>query len=283
MSLDSPSERVLENKLAAIACSSEKAGALSAGLQAMGAEVLTLNVIELHTIPDNSELDEALDELNRYDWVILTSAYGARLFVRRLQERGISPDSRSNLKIGAIGPATAEILRESGLLVDLTPEDFIAEGILRALEEYYGSRQDLAGRCILLPRAQEARDVLPKSLRSAGAFVNVVPCYRNVPGSLPREVKQKLNAFPPDLLVFTSASAVNNFMTLMGNEEGQRLLRAATAAVLGPITAAAMQSHGKKADILPEENTIPSLLHAIQAHFRADIPTPSRSNSHTNH
>jgi uroporphyrinogen III methyltransferase / synthase len=269
MSLDHFSERALENKVAAIACSSEKGGALSSGLEVMGAQVLTLNVIALHPIPDNVELDEALDELDRYDWAILTSTYGAHLFAQRLREREISPDSRQILKICAIGPATARVLRKSGLQVDLMPEDFVAEGVLRALEEYYGGRKGLAGRCILLPRAQEARDVLPESLRSAGAIVKVVSCYKNVLGSISQEVMQRLKVFPPDLLVCTSASAVNNLLTLIGSEEGQRLLRATTTAALGPVTAAAMQTHGKKADILPEENTIPSLLQAIREHFRA--------------
>ena len=260
-------ERALEHKVAAVACSSEKAGVLSSGLQAMGAEVLILNVIALQPIPDNMAFDAALDELGRYDWAILTSAYGAKLFAQRLREREISFAGLSALKIGAIGPSTAKILTESGLRVDLIPENFVAEGILRALEEYHGSRRHLGGKRILLPRAQEARDILPRSLRIAGAIVKVVPCYRNSLGTIPQEVKQKMKAFPPDLLVFTSASAVNNLLTLLGSEAGRSLLRATTAAALGPITAAAMQTHGKKAEILPRENTIPSLLQAIREHF----------------
>jgi uroporphyrinogen III methyltransferase / synthase len=279
MPLNCSSERALENKLAAVACSREKAGALSAGLRAMGAEVLTLNVIALCPIPGDSKLDEALDELDRYDWAILTSTYGAQLFIRRLQERKISAESRKTPKICAIGPATAKILREGGLQVDLIPDDFVAEGVLRALEKSSGGLQGLAGKRILLPRAQEARDVLPQSLCSAGAVVNVVPCYRNFLGTVPQEVKQRLKASPPDLLVFTSASAVNNFLTIMGNSEGQRMLHSATTAALGPVTAAAMQTHGRKADILPEENTIPSLLQAIQLHFRTRSSTRSRSNN----
>jgi uroporphyrinogen III methyltransferase / synthase len=270
MSLNSCSERALENKVAAIACSREKAGALSSGLRDLGAEVLMLNIIALHPIPDNIELDEALNELGRYDWAILTSAYGAQLFARRLQELKISLDRSKDIKICAIGPATAKILRESGVRVDLIPENFVAEGVLLALEEYYGGSKGLAGKSILLPRAQEARDVLPQSLRSSGAIVKIIPCYRNALGNVSREMMEKLKSFPPDLLIFTSASAVNNFLMLIGSEEGQRLLLASTTAALGPITAAAMQTHGKKADILPEESTISSLLQAIQAHFRAD-------------
>jgi uroporphyrinogen III methyltransferase / synthase len=269
MSFNRSAERVLENKVAAIACSSEKAGALSSGLEAMGAEVLTLNVIALYAIPGNMGLDEALDDLGRYDWTILTSTYGAQLFVQSLLQRKISLERSRNFKICAIGPATAKVLTESGLQVDLIPKDFVAEGILRALKEYYGGGKGLVGRRILLPRAEEARDVLPQSLRGAGTNVKIVPCYRNALGSIPQKITQRLKAFPPDLLVFTSASAVNNFLTLVGSDEGQRLLGAATIAALGPVTAAAIQTQGKKADIFPEKNTIPSLLQAIQEHFTA--------------
>jgi len=272
MSNDYPLKKELENKVVAIACSSEKAVSLSPGLQAMGAEVLMLNVMEISPISDNFKLEEALNELDRYDWAILTSAYGAQFFVRRLKDSQRTVEGRSRPRICAIGPATATVLRESGLPVDLIPENFVAEGILSALESYYSGRQGLSGKRILIPRAEDARDVLPQSLRSAGALVNIVPCYRNVLGFIPQETSQRLKTFPPDLLVFTSASAVNNFLVLLGESEGQRLIRTVTTAALGPITSAAMATNGKKADILPEESTIPSLLRAIGAHFRSMSP-----------
>jgi uroporphyrinogen III methyltransferase/synthase len=264
---DFPLEQALKCRSAAIACSSEKSSALISGLEAMGATALTLNVIALQPMPDNRDLDAALDQLDRYDWIILSSTHGAHFFVRRLQERGIALKQERTPHICAIGPATRKTLEKCGLQVDLIPEEFVAEGILLALVNYYGNQRNLAGRRILLPRAQKARDLLPQALAAAGAVVDVVSCYRNVLGSVPENVVLKLKTAPPDLLVFTSSSAVKNFVTIMGDEEAERMLHAATTAALGPITAATLQTFGKKADILPEENTIPSLLEAIRQHF----------------
>jgi uroporphyrinogen III methyltransferase / synthase len=270
MSQDFPLEWALKNKSAAIACSSEKSDALTSGLEAMGAAVLVLNVIALHPIPDNRDLDAALDDLDRYDWVVISSTHGAQFFVLRMQQRRVTLKDGENPRLCAVGPATAKFLRESGLRVDLIPEEFVAEGILRALAKYYGDPRNLAGRRFLLPRAQEARDVLPQALLDAGAIVDVVPCYRNVPGSVPPAVVHRLKAAPPDLLVFTSSSTVKNFLTIMGSDEGRRVLQAAKVAALGPITAATIQNCGKKVEILPKKNTIPSLLEAIRKHFSTD-------------
>ncbi|MBZ5498285.1 MAG: uroporphyrinogen-III synthase [Acidobacteriia bacterium] len=252
-----------------LACSEMKAGALVAGLEALGAEVLVFPVIRIRAVTDHSIMDAALDELAEYSWIIFTSAYGVRFFLNRMQERGIAKDRCRRLRICAVGPATADALERSGIRVSLVPGEFAAEGILAALAEKHGGMNGLAGLRILLPRAREARDLLPRALQAAGARVDVVPCYENTLPELDRDCVQSVLRHPPHLLVFTSSSTVNNFVTLLGNIHGVKMLADATVAVLGPVTARTVAAFGKQAEIVPCENTIPSLLESIRLYYQA--------------
>jgi uroporphyrinogen III methyltransferase/synthase len=112
-----------------------------------------------------------MDRIETYDWLIFTSSYAVEFFRRRF-DRELPPA----LRVCAIGPATASKARESGLRVDLVPEQFVAEGVVAALSRLHGGKEQLAGKRILLPRAKEARDVIPAELTAAGAEVHVAPC-----------------------------------------------------------------------------------------------------------
>jgi uroporphyrinogen III methyltransferase/synthase len=167
-----------------------------------------------------------------------------------------------------VGPATAAALETAGVSVSLVPREFVAEGILSALEERCGGLRGLAGLRILLPRAKEARDLLPRALEAAGARVDVAPCYENTLPEIDAKQVQSVLACTPDLLVFTSSSTINNFVALLGSESGRKMLSDATVAALGPITARTLASLGKQAEILPRENTIPSLLDGIRLYYQ---------------
>lgn len=251
-----------------IACSELKSESLAAGLRALGAEVLVLPVISIRGTADKRALDAALDELNEYAWIIFTSAYGVRFFLNRIEERSIPRDRCKGLQICAVGPATAAALEASGIAVALVPKEYVAEGILAALAEKHGGLQGLAGSRVLMPRAREARDLLPRSLEAAGARVDVVACYENSLPQIDRKTLQSVVTHPPQLLVFTSSSAVYNFISLLGSEDAGRVLGRAAAAALGPITAGALASFGKEAEIVPRENTIASLLDAIRLYYQ---------------
>jgi uroporphyrinogen III methyltransferase/synthase len=257
----------LAHKTAMIACSEQKAGTLAAGLEALGAEVIVFPVIRIQEIADKSGLDAAIDRLDGYSWIIFTSVYGVHFFVKRMEERGTSKDRCCKLKICAVGPATAAALEISGLKVSLVPRDHVAAGILAALAEEVGGNQNLDGLRILIPRAREARELLPAALEKAGAFVNVVPCYENTAPALDRDFVRYLLRRAPELLLFTSSSAVDHFVTLVGSQEAKNLLTGATLAALGPIAASTLATYGKQAEIVPHENTIPSLLSAIRTYY----------------
>lgn len=257
----------LENKIVVLTASELKSTRLSAGLVQLGARVIPFPTIEIREISDTDPIDASLDALAAYAWIIFTSSYGAHYFFRRLTERGIPLERLRNPKICAVGPATAAALIEAGVEVHLIPDDFVAEGVVRALAEFHGGLENLAGRRILIPRAKEGRDVLPRALASAGARVDVVACYESV---LPNADKSTLNTLlnqVPDLIVFTSSLTVSNFVKLMGEPDGKRVLRAATVAALGPITAGTVESFGKQPEIRARENTTESLLEAIVRYY----------------
>lgn len=267
MKQESRSSEPLAGRRALLASSSLKSGKLRNGLEKLGAKTVVLPVISIVEAADKGPLDAALDRIEDYDWIIFSSAYGVLFFLRRMKERGFSTGRLQGRNICAVGPATAAALEEAAVSVSLVPERFVAEGILSALADRSGGPHGLGGRRILLARALEARDVLPRGLADAGAQVDIAPCYENVLPPADPELLTSIRSSPPDLLVFTSSSTVTNFVALLGRKDGERLLAGAAVAVIGPITAAAVKSFGKTPEILPSENTIPALLAAIEAHF----------------
>ncbi len=258
----------LTGKKAVVACSEMKSEALASGLKELGAEVTILPVILMREIGDMTALDAALNVLPEYSWIIFTSAYGVRFFLRRLATLNLHLDLVHGPQICAVGPATASLLEASGVRVTLVPREFLAEGILDALAERHGGLHNLAGRRILLPRARESRELLPRVLEAAGVRVDAIPCYENVLPDIEPSLIQAVIRNPPDLLVFTSSSTVRNFLALLGEDEGTKILAAARVATLGPVTAGELDQRGKRAEIVPDENTIPSLLAAIQNFYQ---------------
>jgi len=259
----------LMRRTALLACSELKAESLASGLADLGADILHFPVVEIREIADKRALDTALDQLDKYAWIIFTSAYGVRFFLDRMAERGIAPERCNGRQVCAVGPATAAALKNRGIRVALIPGDYVAEGILAALQQRPEGLGGLAGAHILLPRARQARDLLPDALAKVGAIVETVACYENVLPAIDRDQVQAVLRRPPDLLVFTSSSAVRNFITILGGEEARAVLDRGTVAALGPITARTLAERGKKAEIQPCENTVPSLLAAINRYFQA--------------
>ncbi len=136
-------------------------------------------------------------------------------FFERVNSLGMSIDELQHLKIAAIGPATAQIIEDHGLVVDVVPPVYVAEAVVRAL------RNQVKGERILLVRARVARDVIPLELTRAGATVDVREAYQTI---LPEGSQEKLLAVlkskqRPDVITFTSSSTVENMMKMaLGTE-----------------------------------------------------------------
>jgi len=259
----------LQDLTVLVACSAKKMAEFISGLSAMGGTVLPFPVIEAVELEDKNLLDRSLDSLEAYDWILFTSAYAVRFFMQRLNERTPEAAGRKIPKLCALGPATASELRELGYEASLVPERFLAEGLLEALEKYYGGIQKMTGKRLLLPRALKARELLPAALTEAGAQVDVVPCYQTVRGKIAADVLRRLREKDPDLLVFTSSSTIGNFLDTLGPEEGQRMLHHSTVAAIGPITGDTAKSYGKIPEITPQESTVASLMDAIGRYYES--------------
>lgn len=241
----------------------EQASGFKAVLSQLGAHCIEFPTIEIQP-PDSWEpLDDALDGLSTYDWVIFTSVNGVKFFMERLRAAGKDARALSGLRLATIGPKTSEALEGCGLHPDLVPSEYRAESVLEGL-----AGENVAGKRFLMPRALVARDILPDTLRKKGAHVDVVPAYQTV---LPRhgsqEVLQHLHEGGIDCVTFTSSSTVSNFFSLFDKNEILPLLRKTAIACIGPITAQTAREHGLDIDIMPSEYTIDALVNSIRDHF----------------
>ncbi|MFN3477250.1 MAG: uroporphyrinogen-III C-methyltransferase [Candidatus Methylomirabilales bacterium] len=243
----------------------EQASAFASLLEAYGAEVVAFPTIEILPPESFNPLDQAIAQLDRYHWILFTSANGFAFFLKRLLASGRDLRALAHLKIGAIGPGTASALKEMGLRPDLVPSEFVAEAFAEAL-----SQEALQGLKILLPRAEAARDVLPQELRRRGADVDVVPAYRTAKASGDGErLKQLLVERKVHLVTFTSSSTVANLAEMLKGEDLKALFEGVTTACIGPITAQAAEKLGLNVHIVPPSSTIPAFVEAIVEYFRS--------------
>lgn len=237
----------------------EQAHPFARKVMELGGEPVCLPVIDLVPPDDYTPLDRALARLPEYDWVVFTSANGVNFFMRRMQELRIDIRKLRG-KIAAIGPATAAALSRFGLQVAYHPAEYRAEALVDGLACLIP-----AGSSVLLPRAAEARDVLPEGLRSRGIEVEVVPAYRTVPAGAGYRaaVQELLESGRIHVITFTSSSSVRNFTSLFTGKDVQELLGESVVACIGPVTAETASSLGMRVDIVAREYTIDGLLESI--------------------
>jgi uroporphyrinogen III methyltransferase/synthase len=244
-----------------------QAGELSERLERLGAEAHEFPTIEIKPPEDLGPLDEAIRDLDSFDWLIFTSVNGIEAFVDRLGFHALDLRAVPRVaKVVAIGPATAQRVREMGLRVDVVPEEFRAEALIESV-----ARASLSGQRILIPRARVAREILPQKLREAGAEVVVAPAYESVPSSEGKErLAKKLDAGEVDCVTFTASSTVENFVRAFGAREAARLLAETRVACIGPITAETARGHGIRVDAEAREYTIAGLIEAVVDLLAAD-------------
>lgn len=239
----------------------KQASEFAGQLESLGAEVIEFPTIEIIP-PDNwKPIDKAISNLPTYDWVIFTSVNGVEKFFERLADKKMDCRQFGNSKLAAIGPATAEALKEKGLIADIVPSEYRAEGILEAFASF-----DLKGKKILLARAQEARDILPNQLRESGAKVDVVPVYKTVKPKVGTYCNTPLPE-KLDVITFASSSSVRNFVDMFSKKELKTIISGAAIAVIGPITAQTATELGFPITIEATEYTIPGLVTAILSYF----------------
>ena len=256
-------KKPLFGKRIVVTRSREQASDLSSRLSELGAEVIEFPVIKPVAMPADKEF---LCNLPSYDWVIFTSVNGVKFFVEQLREVGRDVRALGNAKIAGIGPATAEALESAGLKVDFHPSQFVAEKVLEEFPE------NPAGMRILIPRAKQAREVLPKGLREKGATVDVYHVYETLPEAEgAEELKARLTAGEVDVVCFTSSSTVQNFMAAVGAGGELPPNAGITFASIGPITTKTAEEAGIKVQVEAAEHTIPGLVDSLCRYFEGEV------------
>ncbi len=239
----------------------EQSRALAEPLEALGAEVIACPVIAIVDPPDTGPIDGAIERLGEYDWVVLTSTNAVERFLARMETLGRATSELAATQVAAVGEATARALRARGVEVALAPpKEFRAE----ALVDEFAARGVGEGARVLVPRAVEAREVLPEALRERGAVVDIAPVYMTVPAEPDPAVIERLRA-GVDAVTFTSPSTVRNFLTLVRSAglDPETLLAESVLASIGPVTTDALVAAGLRADVEADPSTIPALVDAL--------------------
>ena len=181
-------------------------------------------------------------------------------FFERLDRDGDVRDLKG-IRLGAIGPATAAALQRRGLRPDFVPPEYRAESVIEAMLQL-----GVEGSRVLIPRAREAREILPEKLAAAGARVEVVTAYETVLDDTgAEEMRDMLSAGEIDIITFTSSSTVKNFVTLLDGFDLSGLPASVTIACIGPVTAGTARDLGLRVDMVAEEFTIPGLVQTLVA------------------
>jgi len=255
-------KRPLFGKGVVVTRSREQASELVAVLDDLGACCIEFPTIKVEPLGDYSHVEKAILGLAHYDWLVFTSVNGVHYFWQQLDEIGLDARVLAGCEIAAIGPATAAALAAKGIKADFVPAKYVAESVVQGMLE-----RGVAGKRVLIPRAAEARELLPEELRAAGAMVDVLTVYETVMAAEGlNEFLKKLKAGEVDCITFASSSTVDNFFSLVPPDTLRDSLPAALACI-GPVTAKTLEKYGFTANIQPEDYTIPALAQAVAAFF----------------
>ena len=254
--------RPLSGKRIVVTRSRKQAGTLSRQLRELGADVLEIPTIRIEPPTDLREFAELVQDAHSYDWIVFTSPNGVEAFFDIFFKLYDDAREIGAAKIAAIGPATAQRVRDFHLQVDLRPEEAVSEAVVREFKKQGG----LDNLRILLARAEKARDVLPKELSALGAIVDEAFAYRTVPET--RDVTGARRRFVEegaDLITFTSSSTVENFLAL-----GLAWPKKLKVASIGPVTSDTLRGSGLTVDVEARPHDIEGLVEAIKGYFEKE-------------
>ena len=253
--------RPLFGKKIVVTRSRKQAGSLSDGLRALGADVIEIPVIRIEPPAELLEFGQLVQDSHGYDWILFSSPNGVTAFFDLFYK--IYDDAREigGTKIAAVGPATAQRIKDYHLKVEIQPSEYVAEAVLREFRK----QGDIENERILIVRPEVARDVLAQELSRMGAIVDEAIAYRTVPETTDfGGTVERYKTEGADLITFTSSSTVENFQALnLPQPVGLK------TASIGPITSKTMKEHHLKVDIEAKQSDVPGLIKAICTYFTA--------------
>jgi uroporphyrinogen III methyltransferase/synthase len=260
--------------------SKKQAAGLFSKFKDLGAEVYEFPVISI-TAPDSwAPLDEAIEKIKKYDWVLFASANAVDAFVARSAQVGIGKEELDFTKFAVIGPGTASALEEYGIKASFCPSTFIAETLVAEFPDY----PNLQGKRILWPRTNVGRPYVLDRMTEAGAKVDVVEAYHTSLPANEQEIAERLTTLlwknVVDVITLASAQSARNLKTILTSGINKKLgdknfevpigmdsityaLEGVVIATIGPETSAAARKHLGRVDIEAKVFTIDGLVEAI--------------------
>ncbi|MGA9049745.1 MAG: uroporphyrinogen-III C-methyltransferase [Dehalococcoidia bacterium] len=256
--------RPLSGRRILVTRSREQAGALSKLLGQRGAVPVELPVIEIRPVTDFSTLDNAVSQLDRFQWIVFTSINGVEAFFSRLNHLGMDTRSLGGMKIAAIGPATVEALEQRGIKPEYCPAEYTSAALLTGFK-----KRAISGQRFLLPRADIADKDLTRGIRGMGGVVQDIACYHTGPASSSGKAAEILSKGEIDMVTFASSSTVTNLVRALKGKKS--LLKKVKIACIGPVTAETAIQSGLRVDIIAPVHTIPGLVSAIEDYYAREV------------
>jgi uroporphyrinogen-III synthase len=241
----------------------EQAGELAALVRHAGGVPVLFPTIRLAHPEDCGPLDREIGRISSFDWILFASANAARFFCERTARLGVR-SWPGTLRVASVGPGTTKELAAQGVPAHLTAGKHTAEGLFEALRP-----EGIRGKRFLLPRAEEGREVLPEAIAREGGEVVSVVAYRNGLAEKDEAAAGEILARPPDVCTFASPSSFRNLFLLLGDEAAGSMLSRTRIAVIGEVTARAVERRDFRVDIVPETYTLKGMVDAVQAFFAA--------------
>lgn len=245
--------------------------ALAKELSLRGAIPMMLPLVSFAEPEDSAPLDRAIKEIAQFDWLLLTSAQAVRALMERCADL-YPPLVRANirLRVGCVGPVTAEAARSANL-----PVEYVAtthNGV--ALADELGSR--LRGAKVLLPRSDRANPDLPAALKQIGAQVTEVIAYRTLrPAAMGQDALKKVVNGQADAILFFSPSAVQHFAEIVGAGQFHQIQDMLAITAVGPVTAKALREAGVQRAVVAADTNAASVIEALEKHFAAAKAAPA--------
>jgi len=244
----------------------DQAADLVSRLEREGAIPVLAPMIRIAPPIDAGSLDDVSRHLQRYDWIVFSSVNAAEALIESVKRTTGSLQIFTGIRLCAVGSATADRLTRYGLHVAVVPGEFRAERIAETLS----SVSELKNASVLIPRSDIGRDVAAATLSARGAHVTDVVAYRTLAVEPTRDggpdVRRLLSERAVEVVTFTSPSAVDNLVRVVGNERASSLLAGMVVACIGPVTSETALRHGIRTDVVPREYTVTALVAALAEH-----------------
>jgi uroporphyrinogen-III synthase len=251
----------LRGKIVVVTRDAAQAGSLAEALRRRGAEPRLCPTIAVAPPKSWAEVDGVLADWARVAWVLFPSANAVTFFLDRLEARGWDSGAWAGKRVGAVGPATRELLERRGVTVDRVPERFTGADLAAELAAAHPAPEGL----VVIPSSDIAREELAETLAAAGWPVRKVRAYRTAPAPPP---PQELARLPEaDAVTFASPSAVKGFLAGAGADFFRRNPRVAAASI-GPATTRALAPADPPVLLEADPHTVEGMVAALEAHFR---------------